>query len=252
MGRRGAASVSRHEYESALNDLTRAAALDPANTENFYQLGLVHLQTGKRDAAVGDFNRVLELKPDHIPALMRRAQIRITEGNIPSARLDLDAVDHSAAKEADVRFELAHAYAAADVFDSALKQWELWIHYHEHDPRMATALNGRCWDRASLGVDLATALKDCDNAVKLSTKETQWAALDSRAFVYLRLNEYAKAIADYDASLKLSPKNAWSLYGRGIAKIRENNSAEGQADMAQAAAITPNIAEQFKKRGIAP
>jgi tetratricopeptide (TPR) repeat protein len=70
--------------------------------------------------------------------------------------------------------------------------------------------------------------------------------------VYLRLNEYGKAIADYDARLKLNPKSAWSLYGRGIARIRENKTVEGRADVAQAVAIAPNIAEQFKKRGIAP
>jgi tetratricopeptide (TPR) repeat protein/predicted aspartyl protease len=252
LGRRGAASVSRHDYESALTDLTRATELDPANTENFYQLGLVHLQTGKRDAAAGDFNHVLELKPDHVPALMWRAQIRIAERNIPSARIDLDAVDQSAAKEADVRFELAHVYAAVDLFDSALKQWDLWIRYHDQDPRVASALNGRCWDRASLGVDLAVALKDCNAAMKLTSNESEGSVLDSRAFVYLRLNEYGKAIADYDARLKLNPKSAWSLYGRGIARIRENKTVEGRADVAQAVAIAPNIAEQFKKRGIAP
>jgi tetratricopeptide (TPR) repeat protein len=252
LGRRGAAYASRHDYESALTDLTRAAALDPTNTENFYQLGLVHLQTGKRDAAVGDFNRVLELKPDHIPALMLRAEIRIAERDIPSARIDLDAVDQGAAKEANVRFELAHAYANAYLFDSALKQWDLWITYHDQDVRMAAALNGRCWERASLGVDLAAALKDCNAAIKLSSKESEGTVLDSRALVYLRLNEYDKAIADYDASLKLSPKNAWSLYGRGIAKMRQNKTAAGEADVAQAVGINPSIAEQFKKRGVAP
>ena len=42
------------------------------------------------------------------------------------------------------------------------------------------------------------------------------------------------------------------LYGRGVAKIRKNKVAEGEADMAAAAALWPPIAEEFKRRGIAP
>jgi hypothetical protein len=57
---------------------------------------------------------------------------------------------------------------------------------------------------------------------------------DSRGLVFLRLGEYDKSIGDYDASLKINAKDAWSLYGRGIDEVREHKTAEGQADMAQA------------------
>jgi tetratricopeptide (TPR) repeat protein len=66
------------------------------------------------------------------------------------------------------------------------------------------------------------------------------------------LGSYDKSIADYDDSLKLYPQDAWVLYGRGVAKIRKNKVAEGEADMAAAAALWPPIAEEFKRRGIAP
>jgi tetratricopeptide (TPR) repeat protein len=76
--------------------------------------------------------------------------------------------------------------------------------------------------------------------------------LDSRALVRLRRGEFDKSIADYDAALKLNPQQARSLYGRGIAKIRKQRNAEGEADIAAAEKIAPKIADNFSQRGIEP
>lgn len=103
---------------------------------------------------------------------------------------------------------------------------------------------------AELGLELARALADCDHAVRLSP--TTAASLDSRGLVHLRLGEFDKAIADDDASLRLQPQEAWSLYGRGLAKDRKGLPAEGKADVAAAVALQPGIAAEAKKYGIVP
>ena len=74
--------------------------------------------------------------------------------------------------------------------------------------------------------------------------------MDSRGLVRLRLGDYDKAISDYDDSLKLSPKNAWSLYGRGMAKRKKGDTAGSQADLAAAKALRADIAEEFAKFGV--
>jgi tetratricopeptide (TPR) repeat protein len=76
--------------------------------------------------------------------------------------------------------------------------------------------------------------------------------LDSRALVRLRLGQYDKSIADYDASLRLNPRSAWSLYGRGVDRMRKGMTAEGRSDIDAALAIQPSIAEAARKYGIAP
>jgi hypothetical protein len=48
------------------------------------------------------------------------------------------------------------------------------------------------------------------------------------------------------------PKNAYALYGRGVAKIRKNKTAEGESDIAEAVKIAPHIAAAFSARGLAP
>jgi Flp pilus assembly protein TadD len=68
----------------------------------------------------------------------------------------------------------------------------------------------------------------------------------------LRRGEVDKAIADFDDAVKQNPKNASSLYGRGIAKIRKKKTAEGQADIAAATALSPKISDYFERHGITP
>jgi hypothetical protein len=59
------------------------------------------------------------------------------------------------------------------------------------------------------------------------------------------------ALADYNAALALNSSKASSLYGRGIARQMQGDTA-AEADLAAAKAIQPGIADQFSKWGIAP
>ena len=70
--------------------------------------------------------------------------------------------------------------------------------------------------------------------------------------VHLRLNRLDDALADYDAALKLNAKKAYSLYGRGIAKLRRGDAAGGQADIAAGIAISPDIGQVFARWGVKP
>jgi tetratricopeptide (TPR) repeat protein len=203
---------------------------------------------------MADFNRAIELKPDDVEALAARAVLRVGSQDRAGAIADLDAVDRSAPKEADVRFFLAEAYEHLDLLDASIAQYSLWILSHRDDARAGRALNSRCRLRALQGEDLSGALADCNDAVRLNTKGSALLArtFDSRGLVRLRLGDYDKSIADYDDSLKLLPKDPWSLYGRGIAEIRKKKIVQGEADIAAATTISASIGEAFKHRGILP
>ncbi len=73
---------------------------------------------------------------------------------------------------------------------------------------------------------------------------------DSRALVYLKLNDLDRAIADYDAALQRNPKLVDSLYGRGIAKQKKGDSAGGNADITAAKSMNEKIAEKFSDYGV--
>jgi tetratricopeptide (TPR) repeat protein len=66
------------------------------------------------------------------------------------------------------------------------------------------------------------------------------------------LGDYDKAISDYDAALKAEPNKAWTYYGRGLAKLKKNQRAQGEADIAEAVKIAPRVADEYQRLGLAP
>ena len=110
-------------------------------------------------------------------------------------------------------------------------------------------LNDRCWARAVAMIDLDGALADCNEALRLMPDFVP--ALDSRAFLHLRGGRFQDAITDYDVAIMGSPQDSWSLYGRGIAKLRMGDSAGGQADI-EASKTVQDVAPEFAAYGFAP
>ena len=252
--RRGAAFASRQELDQALPALTRACELAPDNPDYFYQRGMIYWQSKQRNPALADFDRAIQLNPNHVSALIARSGLRIQTGDEAGAEADLDAAKVAAAKEDTVHFQIATGYGRLGLFAKAIEQYDLWIASHSQDVLLPAALDGRCRARALSGLDLQRALDDCNKALKYAVKSSPFyaAASNSRGLVWLRLGNYDRSIADYDASLKIAPRDAWSLYGRGIDKMRARRTSEGETDIAQAKAISAEIGDTFGKYGILP
>ncbi|MEZ0220814.1 MAG: hypothetical protein ACAH22_11015, partial [Tardiphaga sp.] len=75
-------------------------------------------------------------------------------------------------------------------------------------------------------------------------------ALDSRGLVNLKNGQSKNAIADFDAALKINPQLTSSLYGRGLAKHRLGQTAEGDLDITNAKAMDPDIVKEFASYGV--
>ena len=250
--RRGSATAARRDYQHAIADLTRAIELAPGEATYHYERGMAHWQNKEPDKALEDFGAAIGIKPDDVPALVARAELRAGRRDpVESIRPDLDAADRAAPKAAEIRLALGHLFESVRDYPAAIAQYDRWIDARgPDDVQMPAARNSRCWVRALTGQQLDRALADCSAAVHARPKVA--AFHDSRGLVYLRQGEYAKAVADYDAALALNPKLAWSLYGRGLARQHLGQAAPGAADVAAATALFPKIAEEAASHGLVP
>lgn len=88
--------------------------------------------------------------------------------------------------------------------------------------------------------DYGRAINDYNKAIFLEPKYAEH--YYNRGASYLGLGDYDQAIADYSEAIRLNFYNkALALYFRGVAKQGKGDGAGGQADMAAARDIDPNV-----------
>jgi len=246
LARRGAAAAAAGNYARALQDLDRACELSPGVADYFYARARVHLGMGEPRAALADLDRSLLLDSALAEARIRRAAVRAQLGDRPGVRADLAELDPALPPSSHLRAEMAHLYAALDQPREALKQFDRWVSTHPRDARLAEVLNGRCWMRARLNIELPLALEDCKAAVAEDGGEANYR--DSLGWTYLRLRDGAKAKGAFEEAIKLKAQ-AFSLYGRGLANVLLNDTANGERDVAAARKLKPLIDEEVRRAG---
>jgi tetratricopeptide (TPR) repeat protein len=100
----------------------------------------------------------------------------------------------------------------------------------------------RCGALLEIG-QAEAALADCNEALRLRPDDTAVFLLRGDANFALARSE--QAAADFDASLRQDAKNAWALYGRGMAKMKTGDAAGGAADIKAAKALSADIEKDF-------
>jgi tetratricopeptide (TPR) repeat protein len=248
LARRGAASLTRGNLAAALADFDRACAMAPDTASFFASRASVHLALREGDKGLADLDTALRLDPTLADARMTRARIHSGKGERELALADAAELDKTVPPQSQVRYALAAFYNSLHLPAHVLAQWNLWIAAHPHDIDLEHAYNGRCWARVELGIELDKALDDCDEAVDADGKNASY--LDSRAWVYLRLDKLQKALDNFDRSIAIRPNGAWSLYGRGLVQLRLGQAALGQADLAEARQAEPDVDNAIKRVGL--
>ncbi len=250
LARRGAAAIAAGNHQRALEDLNRACALAPTNADYLDTRARLHLAMRQPSLALADLNQALQLDPALSEARLRRARLRAALGERAPAQEDLAQLDQALPPSSARRADMAQVYASLDQPAAALKQFDLWVNAHPRDARLASVLNGRCWLRTRLNLDLPLALQDCKDAV--DKDDGAAAHHDSLGWLYLRMGDAAQAQKAFDRALKLqAPPSAlpFSLYGRAMALVRLNDVEGSERDLAAARKLRPRIDDEIRRQG---
>lgn len=200
------------------------------------------VESAEREA---DIDAALRLDPHSTRALAARATMAIERADYSRAQTAIDAIERADNESPFLVGLRVRLLTKEGRSHEALGVLNEFVAKHPAD---AVALNERCWTKATLGVELSTALSDCDASLKLQPNSP--AVLDSRAFAKLRLGQIEGALADYDAALELEPGLPASLYGRAIARARHGDQTGAMVDLALARKLNPDIDARFADYGI--
>lgn len=234
-------------WRGAADDLTRAIALEPS-ADRYLRRSSIQSALGRDAAALADAQEAAKLEPASTAALARVAWLLAERGDPKTAltmlqeRIDVGGDDRFDLMEAkaDVQAQTNDTAGAVATLDAAVAD-------KPGDPGL---LNARCWLKGTRGVALDTALKDCTKAIELADGTS--AALDSRAMVWFRLHRPDDALADLNAALDQDPGQGGSLFMCGVIRRRAGQAKDGDADLALARALSPDIDRTYGRWGIRP
>ncbi|MBB4616462.1 DUF3857 domain-containing protein [Sphingomonas abaci] len=234
-----------YDFAGAIPDISKALSIEPDVETYLWRAGL-YATIGDETKRKADLDEAMALDPAGMATVVAMANYRMSAGEKDAAlALVQEHVDAGGKEAIQYLAEKAELLGMAGRTDEALAAMDEVV---AQSPNDSNLLNQRCWLKATLNVQLDSALKDCTRAIELS--ESRLAALDSRAMVHYRMGHLDQAMVDIEEVLKTEPDEAATLYLRGIIRNRQGKTAEAKADLAAARTMWPQIDRDYGRWGI--
>jgi tetratricopeptide (TPR) repeat protein len=189
-------------------------------------------------------SRRLAVGQDLATAFKNRGNAYDDKGDHVRAMADFGAALAINAEDADAFNSRGTTYTALGQYDRAVLDFDQAAALNPGSPM---AFSNRCFAKALLG-QLEAGLADCNESLRLRSDNP--GALAARAFVHLKSRRADDAIADYNAELHRRPRDAYSLFGRGLARYLKGDQAGAARDIAAARAAKPDIEGYMAKLGL--
>lgn len=276
---RGALYASRGDLVHALADLDAALALDPNQPAALRARSVLFVRKGDTDAALKDATAAVTAAPKDPAALHHRAGILVARGDWAEALRDLDDAVAAGPNFAEAFRARATVRAccpygkfrdAVGAFKDAKRARELLGDANGFALEALAAASAELGDYAgaarfqkAAGDDPVYAASASTAADRLATYEARrpyrldppLLGTDAKAHVtrgnqFFVRGQFERAIRDYDAAIKLDPKNAKAYYGRGCAHARVDDTIRALLDLTEAIKLDPKDTSAFVDRAI--
>lgn len=267
--------LGRGDLQSVGREADQMVAENSNSDYGLVAAGKIYARLGRKAEALRAFDAALAIKP--LPYIyLNRAQIRPFT-DMAGRMADLEAALKLDPKDVNTLAEKAEQLAASRDLAGALKLYnqvkqldpdnkDLELHRaiilyktgakseaervitrRRAEAKTPSEFNSLCWIKATAGIMLESARADCMEALRLRPEFP--AAMDSLAFVELRLGKVDEAISLYTKAIEHKTGSA-SYMGRAIAYARKGDKARSDSDRAEAIRLDQDAETRFAEYGL--
>ncbi|MDQ7780497.1 MAG: tetratricopeptide repeat protein [Planctomycetota bacterium] len=240
-------ALSRFDPAStqAIEEFSKAIAIDPTYAEAFYERGNCHWSKQDFDSAIKDFTSAIEHEPMFTSAYRDRALVYLSKGDNKKALEEFRKIIELDPDSDAGRFAKGNVFLSQKQYQSAISAYTEALTLN---PRLHWAYNNRGAAYADMR-EFDSALADYNEAIKICGTCAE--SFYNRGNAYRQTNQLDAALADYDEALKLNPAMPGALYNRGtlLAQLAQYDRAIKDLDIVLAS--KPDWAEAYYVRGIA-
>ncbi|MCE9527011.1 MAG: tetratricopeptide repeat protein [Planctomycetales bacterium] len=214
------------KYDEALKHIEKIISLDPNQPKGYLLRASLYAMKEDEQKALADLDKALELDPRNLLGLLMRSQVHAAMKNYDKAKKDSDLLLRLVPDLPDAILLRSRLAASEKKFGLAIAEIKKLLH---SDPKNEEY-------RLQMAMYLAAdkrprkAIEILDNVIADNEKNAD--ALRSRGDALLSIGKHAEAIADYEKSLKIDPKDtgvlnnlAWVLATSKDDKVRDGKKS---------------------------
>ena len=201
---------------------------------------------GKKDEALADFDKAIELGYVAAHAFMSRGLFYASQGNHEKAIDDYTKAIEKDPKDSSPRINRAASYLLLGKQDLAIEDYSKAI---ESQPANAVLYQQRAVANKALG-KIDEAIADFGKAIEAAgaVKPESIPAHMSRGFLYFQLNKHAEAIDDFGSVIQINPKAAVAYNNRGYNLFQLGKSVDALRDFDESIKLEPKYGLAHQNR----
>ena len=233
--RKGDVSYNYEDYQSAIEDFTRAVELTPDEAKPYIYRGDAYQNNGNRPEAIADYSTALNIDPSNAGVYLWRGKVYSSGG-----KFDAAIQDYNSSIELEVTAKAYYfrgdAYLGIAEYDLGISDYTKAV---ELDPSMEYILlyRGDCW---MFKGDVDRALADYTRVSEINPDD--WKAFAYIGEIYVMKRDKAnaitaikKALDGFDSDLTDDEKGTLQLFHDSLTKTGEFPNTDDLKKEAQAA-----------------
>lgn len=238
--------ATENNLQEAKTAFGKAINANTKMVQAYFNRGNVLLKLEDEIAALNDFNKVIELAPQHAKAFYLKAQLEEKNQNFDEA---LSSYEKAAQLDSAVYEEVM--YRKGVLLFQARKYREsisAFTRVIERNPMNAQAYNDRGSAKRKVN-DFDNAIYDYSRAIEINPSLA--IAYANRAGVKRENEDFEGALKDYGKALELEETNAMLVNNRGDVKFQMGDYVGAVQDFTEAIKVDPKYTFAYNNRGYA-